>query len=270
MILGSLSLGLMGSAQARTRVLKDPRGDDKGPGTYVYPTDAAYKAGAFDITKVTIKDKGKRVEIQVRVATTIDDPWNSSEWNGNGFSVQFAQVYFDLDHVEGSGSTRGLPGTNVLFEPKSAWDKVVLISPQPATRVQTEIDLKAADLKKDIIIPKVTRAQGNNLMAIVSKSDLGGSLPKTFGVQVLMQSNEGYPDATDLLTRKVNEYNGPHRFGGGSDYDCDPHVMDILMTPAQGGDEEAQAQYDVLKRYVCDEDESKWVQAVLPMVYPGS
>jgi hypothetical protein len=31
-----------------------------------------------------------------------------------------------------------------------------------------------------------------------------------------------------LLTRKVNEYEGQHRFGGGNDGDCDAHVMDVL------------------------------------------
>ena len=44
-----------------------------------------------------------------------------------------------------------------------------------------------------------------------------------------MQSNEGFPDGKDLLTRKVNEYEGQHRFGGGTDTDCDPHVIDILV-----------------------------------------
>ncbi len=43
-----------------------------------------------------------------------------------------------------------------------------------------------------------------------------------------MQSNEGFPDEADLLTRKVNEYEGQHRFGGGNDGDCDPHAMDVL------------------------------------------
>ena len=40
-----------------------------------------------------------------------------------------------------------------------------------------------------------------------------------------------------VLARKVNEYRGQHRFGGGSDYDCDPHVMDVL------GDQAAQLAY---------------------------
>ena len=49
-----------------------------------------------------------------------------------------------------------------------------------------------------------------------------------------MQSNEGFPAGNDLLTRKVNEYEGQHRFGGGNDGDCDPHVMDILAGKGAG------------------------------------
>ena len=35
----------------------------------------------------------------------------------------------------------------------------------------------------------------------------------------------------DLLTRKVNEFEGQHRFGGGTNGDCDPHAADVLDGP---------------------------------------
>ncbi len=261
---------ILGSATslAATFTFKDPKGDDKGPGYYTYPTDAVYIPGSFDMTQVRVREKGKNVEFKVTIAAPIEDPWNSKSWNGNGFSIQFIQIYLDLDHTKDSGATKALPGINIMFPPESAWDRVVLISPQPSSRVQSEIDIKAPDVKDKIIIPKVTRAQGNTFLAVVPVEQLGGSLPDGFGIQVIMQSNEGFPAPTDLLTRKVNEYNGQHRFGGGNDYDCDPHVMDILVAPAAGGKEEIQGQYDILKKYTCDEDEAKWVLAVVPMVYP--
>ena len=56
-----------------------------------------------------------------------------------------------------------------------------------------------------------------------------------------MQSNEGFPDGKDLLTRKVNEYEGQHRFGGGTDSDCDPHVIDILAGNGTGAADEVAA-----------------------------
>ncbi len=261
------SLLISATSSAASITLKDPKGDDDGPGTYTYPTDAVYTAGSFDMTQVRIRQKGKNVEFKVSIVAPIEDPWNSKSWNGHGFSIQFIQIYLDLDHKAGQGVTKALPGINVMFPEESAWDKVVLISPQPTSRVQSEIDIKAADVKDRIIIPKVTRAQGNTFLAVVPAEALGGGLPDEFGIQVLMQSNEGFPAPTDLLTRKVNEYNGQHRFGGGNDYDCDPHVMDILVPPAKGGKDEIEKQHEILKKYTCSENESEWVLAVVPMVY---
>ncbi len=65
-------------------------------------------------------------------------------------------------------------------------------------------------------------------MAVVEQGALGGTPTPAWGYQVLMQSNEGFPAKSDLLTRKVNEFEGQHRFGGGTDYDNDPQVIDIL------------------------------------------
>jgi carbohydrate-binding DOMON domain-containing protein len=245
----------------------DPVGDDKGPGTYIYPTDAVYKPGSFDITEFEVVPSGDTVEFKVTVKARIEDPWDSAAWGGNGFSVQMAFIHIDTDHVKGSGVRDGLPGTNVRFSEDEAWDKVVIISPQGPTRVNSEIDSKCPQWKDRIIVPKLTRAQGRTLTAVVDVKALGGPPQAGWGYQVLMQSNEGFPDKTDLLTRKVNEFEGQHRFGGGTDYDNDPHVIDILVPP--GGDP-VKKQYELLAKYnkaattsVKPED-----LAVVPMVYP--
>ncbi len=251
--------------------LKDPKGDDKGPGKYTYPTDAVYKKGSFDITRFEVKDKGDKVEFRITVNSKIEDPWNSKSWGGNGFSVQMAFIHIDMDHKPGSGHDQGLPGTNVRFTKDSYWEKCIIVSAQGPTRVNSEIDLKAKALKKDIIVPMVTKARGKTLVAVVKKSDLGSGPRKGWGYQVLMQSNEGFPSKTDLLTRKVNEFEGQHRFGGGTDYDCDPHVIDILMPPGKGTDAERDAQYKALGAYDCGKDPSDpsdYKLAEVPMVYP--
>lgn len=248
-------------------VLKDPVGDDKGPGTYKYPKNPVYKSGSFDITYTEIEEKGGKVEFRVGVRSKIEDPWNSKAWGGNGFSLQFVQIYIDMDHKEGSGFKEGLPGLNIEFKNESLWEKVILISPQGKTRLQAEINEKAKKQEKGIIIPKITRAKGKELIAVVDIKDLGEKINYKWGFQVVMQSNEGYPDRGDLLTRKVNEYEGDHRFGGGSDYNCDPHVIDIFAPPASGSDDEIKKQYEILK-YRCDEKEpDKSPRVQLPMVY---
>ena len=245
----------------------DPAGDDDGPGTYKYPTDAVYKPGSFDITEFQVNPSGDTVEFKVTVKSRIEDPWDSPAWGGNGFSVQMLFIFIDTDHAAGNGVRDSLPGLNLRFAADEAWDKVVIVSPQPVSRVNSEVEQKAASVKSRIIVPRSTRASGRTLVATVDKAQLGGMPTPAWGYQVVMQSNEGFPAKGDLLTRKVNEFEGQHRFGGGSDYDNDPHAVDILVPP--GGDPAAK-QHEILSKYnkaatteVKPED-----LAQVPMVYP--
>lgn len=249
-LLTALLLGAA-TAQAGDLKFKDPEGDDKGHGKITYPTDKVYKKGSFDLVEMEIEDKGQEVEITVEFASKIEDPWNSKSWNGHGFSLQFVQVYVDKDHKVGSGHDTALPGLNVAFQEDSRWEKVLLISPQPTNRLNSEVQSKAKAFAQDVVVPTRVRVQGKKIKATFKKSDIGGLDPK-WGFQALVQSNEGYPTKEDLLTRKVNEYEGEHRFGGGHDFDCDAHVIDMLAGGATGDKAEAQAQFKELSSFTCD------------------
>jgi len=247
--------------------MSDPTGDDNGPGTYTYPTDPVYKPGSFDITEFKVVPGASSTEFRVTVNAKIEDPWDSASWQGNGFSVQMVFVHIDTDHKAGSGVLSGLPGTNVRFAPDEGWEKTVIISPQGGARLNSEIALKCGQWKDSIIVPRTTKSSGKTLTAVVDNADLGGAPQEGWGYQVLMQSNDGFPGKTDLLIRKVNESNGAHRFGGGTDYDNDPQVVDILVPP--GGDA-AKKQHEILAKYnkAATENPKPEDLAVVPMVYP--
>ncbi|MBW1871554.1 MAG: hypothetical protein JRJ19_05785 [Deltaproteobacteria bacterium] len=257
---------LSGPVMAGKIVLKDPSGDDNGPGSYQYPTAAEYKKGSFDLTKVVISDKGDNLQIKIHLKAKIEDPWKSRDWpvRGNGFSLQMAFLFVDKDHKAGSGHSQGLPGLNINFKNDAAWEKVVIISPQGNTRIKSEINTKAKSFKADIVLPIKVKVSGKKLIATVSKKDLG-SPAAGWGYQLVLQSNEGYPGKNDLLTRKVNETRGEHRFGGGRDDDCDPHALDILAGKAQADKSEIAEQHKILKAYSCSGEVKL---AELPMVYP--
>ncbi|MCP4571888.1 MAG: hypothetical protein GY838_06000 [bacterium] len=229
--------------------ISDPKGDDFGPGEYVYPTDAVYVAGSFDVTKFELKDKGDKAEIAVTVGSKLEDPWRM----GNGFSVQMAFVF--IDNAEG-GFTTCPPGLNLAFAEDSAWDVCVVLSPQPMSRVRQEADAKAGAMASSIIAPTRVKGKRSTISGTVDMADLGEGDPATWKYQVVMQSNEGFPDGQDLLTRKVNEFEGQHRFGGGTDFDCDPHAIDILGDHAQ------------LKAYECNEDGTTKTLAVVGLEKP--
>jgi len=249
------------AALAQSVSFKDPTGDDNGPGGYSYPTDAVYRKGSFDLTGLDVKQKGDKVDVDVSLNSQLEDPWKM----GTGFSVQMIFVFIDTDHKEGSGNTKGLPGLNVQFAPEDAWDKVIVLSPQGPSRVKAEVESKAAAMAKDIVIPTRVKGAGRTISATVPMSALGSGDVSTWGYQVVVQSNEGFPAASDLLTRKVNEYEGQHRFGGGTDSDCDPHVMDVLAGSGTGDAAEADAQHQMLK-YTCGADGAAGTLATLKMV----
>jgi hypothetical protein len=154
----------------------------------------------------------------------------------------------------------------VDFAPEAAWERVVVLSPQPAARVRDEVAQKvAADAQAAVVIPNRVRGAGRTISATVTLGELGEGDLTQWGYQVVVQSNEGFPTATDLLIRKVNEYEGQHRFGGGTDGDCDPHVMDVLAGAGAGEASEVEAQHQMLA-YECNPDGTAKKAAVLTMV----
>jgi hypothetical protein len=258
----TLAASLLGApALAADKVsFKDPTGDDNGPGTYKYPTDTVYKKGSFDLTDFTFEKKGTKADITVGLGSKLEDPWKM----GNGFSTQMVFVFIDTDGKEGSGNTQAPPGLNIQFAPANAWEKLIILSPQNSARVKAEVGNKAGGLKDAIIIPGNTKASGAKIKATADLTGLTGD-PSQWGFQVVVQSNEGFPAGNDMLTRKVNEYEGQHRFGGGNDGDCDPHAIDILAGQGKGDASEVQAQHAMLS-YECGEEGASKKAATLTMV----
>jgi carbohydrate-binding DOMON domain-containing protein len=265
--IGCSAVLLASSVLAHEITLKDPSGDDNGPGQYTYPTDGVYKRGSFDLTALNVKTSAKKADFTVSLNSNLEDPWSM----GGGFAVQMVFIFIDTDGKEGSGFTKAPSGLNVEFDPAGAWDRLVILSPQGPGRVKNEIETKAGEMGKAIVVPSKTRGSGRAISGSVDLAELGTDDPgaiENWGYQVVVQSNEGFPSGSDLLTRKVNEYEGQHRFGGGNDGDCDPHAMDILAGAAKGDKGEIDAQHAMLA-YECNEDGTAKKTAVLTMVKPS-
>jgi carbohydrate-binding DOMON domain-containing protein len=217
-VVSALSVSL--SAQAVD--FSDSKGDDNGPGSYTYPTDGVYKPGSFDLTKLSVNKKGDQVEFAVETNSRLEDPWGM----GVGFAVQMAYVFVKNQ----DGGYADVPtGLNVQFAKGHEWNKAIILSPQKKGRVMGEVSGKAGKMANDILVPNSTTGSNRSIKGSIPLKDLGGDGNiDAWKYQVVMQSNEGFPDTDSLLARKVNEYEGQHRWGGGHDGNCDPHVMDVL------------------------------------------
>ncbi|HEY6321790.1 MAG TPA: glucodextranase DOMON-like domain-containing protein [Thermoanaerobaculia bacterium] len=163
------------------------------------------------------------------------------------------------------GFTQGLPGLQVQFAPADAWDRCIILSPEPAARVRAEVEAKAAAMKDAIIIPVRVKGSGHAISATIDRKALGPGDPTDWGYQVVIASSDPYPAADSLLVRKVTETESQHRFGGASDGDCAPNVLDVLAGDGEAEPEEVTQQHEML-HYECNPDHGPKTLATLTMV----
>ena len=163
------------------------------------------------------------------------------------------------------GFTQGLPGLQVQFAPADAWDRCIILSPEPAARVRAEVEAKAAAMKDAIVIPARVKGSGHAISATIDRKALGPGDPTDWGYQVVIASSDPYPAADSLLVRKVTETESQHRFGGASDGDCAPNVLDVLAGDGEAKPEEVAKQHEML-HYECNPDQGPKTLATLTMV----
>lgn len=211
---------IMGSGDKPVFTLSDPRGDDYGDGSLIYPQRddldpgeldilafAAYpdKAGTvFEVTFAKPVRKPERRTID-EVGTSLDSVARLGFYNFN------VDIYIDIDRIPGSGSTMTLPGRRVTIDPAFAWEKAVCLTPRPAAardalkailerdqkkeakqregRVTTEDEKRIAagvtrDLASDVFFPSLVWVTGNHVRFFVPASFLGGVAKDTWAYVV--------------------------------------------------------------------------------------
>jgi len=191
----------------------DPAGDDHGPGTYTYPTDAVFEKGVFDITDFTVGMSDTDMVFTFTFAGAIKNPWNS----GNNFSIQTLDVYVDKDPGAGTGARELLPGRNASFVQGDGWDYAIwaegwtpgIFAPDPTT-----LEAKAVNGATFKIIVDTAKS---TISLRVPRSALGEGDPTTWGYAAMVMSQDGYPSPGVWRVRDVKATAEQWRIGGGSD-----------------------------------------------------
>lgn len=215
----------------------DARGDDKGPGTYQYPLSFENREGFLDITDFTVTDGGDNVVFTIGCRRPIPRRRNDGSTEAKGWWLNLIDIYVDKDHQRGSGYVRSLPGRNVEFVPESAWEKVVMVTPEASRTVEKLLEERTSDMelvhmRRDVIVPHRAYAEGFTFRVFVPKYDLGTPEPG-WGYQVLMLGfNERNLGTGQLQNEDVVKFAQNDLFGGGSDYRGDPNVIDMLAPTA--------------------------------------
>jgi glucan 1,4-alpha-glucosidase len=228
---------------ARVGGVSDPAGDDNGPGSYVYPTDGAFNAGSFDLTKFDVYQDGGNVRLVTTIQGAINNPWG-----GNGMSTQRLNIY-----VKGGADTTStplLPGSNM--NAAGAWSRAIVADGRHETSTYGE-GVYGPDLAKvgaaELQVLPTTR----QIVVTIPTAVLGGVDLATAGYQVSIFSDaddgEGIGNIRPVYSLDCWNANGcptfikPFRFGGGAgvwdpnlptvDSDIrDPNAIDVISGSA--------------------------------------
>lgn len=199
--------------------MSDPVGDDRGPGTYKYPIDSIFdpKKGHFDLTKFVFLQQ-KRYYIFDLHMGRISNPWGASE----GFSHPTAQIYISTDPDTGKIETFR-EGANVSFSPLHPWKYLVKVVSFNNSAVYTSSDYVAFEGRTEGV-KALVKPDKKTIRVIVPQNYLPGN-PENWMFYVLIGSQDGQgPDNFRRVMAKPSQWN----FGGGTDTDYNPNVIDML------------------------------------------
>jgi glucoamylase len=119
---GYAQLAVIDVALPGTTVLplvKDPVGDDNGPGTYVYPTDSAFAPGGFDLTGLQVSETATDVYIQVKIRNLVST-------FGNPFGAQLLDIYVHNPAATSTSTLAAYPQVmNYTIAPAGAWSEMI-------------------------------------------------------------------------------------------------------------------------------------------------
>lgn len=228
---------------------EDPRYDDKGPGRYRYPVRFNNREGFMDITRFTVEDGGSNVVFTINCRRPIEKYAEDGSTGTKGWWLQMMDIYIDKDGKTGrsAGYTKALPGRQVEFDGGNGWEKMVLVTPSHSETVRDMLEERTSDMelvhkRKDILVPHRAYPQGYTFVVYVPKHEIGTPQPG-WGYQILMvpydEDNMAYGH---FQNQKINKFSGDYTFGGGTDFDGNPNVLDILAPSAQ-------EQYRILSNY---------------------
>src|SRR5450755_2468534 len=94
----------------------DPAGDDNGPGTYQYPTDASFHAGAFDLTRYQVISDGTFAYLRVTLRN-LDPTFGATD------GAQLLDVYVHVPGASATSTQAAFASRNYTIAPSGAWSQ---------------------------------------------------------------------------------------------------------------------------------------------------
>jgi hypothetical protein len=205
--------------------LTDPAKDDHGPGTYTYPTDAAFKPGVFDLLEFKVGNDGNNLVFSIQMGGAVENPWSAP----NGLSLQLVDIYIDTDGAA-NGARLLRNGRNGALSSNFAWDYALTVAGW-SYGVFPAASPESAD--KNIPLTIITDPGKNLIIAKIPLSAIPGD-PSTWKFAVVVMSNDGYGING---VRDVTADGGQWAVGGAPADKNHTRIIDLLrpadLTPTQ-------------------------------------
>ncbi|MBW3666820.1 MAG: hypothetical protein KY394_04405, partial [Actinobacteria bacterium] len=209
--------------------IDDPTGDDNGPGTYSYPTDAVFLPGSFDLTSFTAGVEGEEVVFTFEVAAPIRNPWDSPV----GLSVQTFDVYIDADPGAGTGARMLIDGRNAALEAGNGWEAALTVEGWDSALYLAGVNGDIQETKPTLGI--VTLAEKGKVIVRVPAGLLPGGDPADWGYVAALLGQEGFPASGVRRVRDVEPSAAQYRFGGAPAGSVNHTRIIDLAWPEEGG-----------------------------------
>jgi hypothetical protein len=198
------------AAAPRIFQLTDPRGDDHGDGSLLYPNRDDLRPGELDLISFAARPEGDGTLFEATFARPIrkplrrpvDEGGTSLDWVARfGFYTFNIDVYVDTDRIPGSGQTAMLPGRRAEVDSAWAWERAICLTPGPyeaedklkriwfdAAKERLEETIPhldnaaedslrravAADTKRRVLFPTRIRVTGSTIRFLVPATFFGG------------------------------------------------------------------------------------------------
>jgi len=202
----------------------DPTGDDNGPGTYQYPTNSAFVAGSFDLTRFQVLSDGTYAYLRVTLANLVP----------TFAAVDGAQLLDFYVHVPGASSTStqaAFASRNYTIAPSGAWSQRVEVQ-----GFASPVWVNAAG--NSVGTASALAVQADQTITVALPEAQFGTPTSGWGFSVVLTGQDGFsPDLARAFTATPGGYTFGVCAAGNTAPICSvdpstvPKAMDVI-TPA--------------------------------------
>jgi glucoamylase len=204
--------------------VSDPTGDDNGPGTYQYPTDAAFQPGAFDLTRFQVLSDGTTAYLRTTIA-------NLSPTFGQVDGAQLLDVYVHVPGATTTSTAAPFSSRNYTIAPSGAWSQRL--------EVQGFVAPVWVDASGNTVgAPAVLASQSDGTITIALPEAQFGTPGPSWGFTVVLTGQDGFsPDQARAFTATPGQFTFGVCAPLGTQPICSfdpgavPKAMDVITPP---------------------------------------